>query len=140
MRDNIYYLVRHTAAAEGLVYPAEIDLKDYYGFGSFYLMGAQDDDPADEYTFRAVFGEELIVTTAERFRDEKYFFSVQVKKVGRFIFYAQALPKKYPYSGQLPSLQGKFAFRRLRSWRPAALESACRQHGFYFVGASPMNT
>ncbi|MBK1884698.1 hypothetical protein JIN85_19965 [Luteolibacter pohnpeiensis] len=140
MTEEIHYLVRQSAANDGLIYPSELDQKEYYGFGSFYLMGAEDADPAEEYTFRAVLGEELIVTTAERFRDEKYFFSVQMKKVGRFIFYAQAMPKKYPYSGQLSSLQGMYAFRRMRSWKPAALDVACREHGFYFVGASPMNT
>ena len=139
MRMEIHYLVRQKDASDGLVYPSELKEESHYGFGSFYLMGAEDDEPAQEYAFHAIFGEELITATAVRLRDEKFFFSVEIKKVGRFIFYAQAMPRKYPYGGQVQLLQGKFAFRRMRSWKPAALDTACREHGFYFVGSSPMN-
>lgn len=137
--NQIHYLVRSTTNTEGLVYPAELDRPGYYGFGGLFLMGSEEDAPGEEYAFAAIWGEDLIVTAAVRFRETKNFFQVEVKKIGSFIFYAQAMPKKYPYVGNVPELQGLVALRRMRSWKPAALDAACREHNFYFVGASPQN-
>jgi hypothetical protein len=135
--DDIHYLIRRSRDNEdGLIYPTEEDTKNYYGFGGFYLMGSETDIPAGEYSFMAVHGEEIVTTSASRYRETKNFFEVNVNKVGRFIFYAQAMPKRYPYVGTFPALAGKFAFRRMRSWKPAALDHACREHRFYFVGVS----
>lgn len=135
--DYVYYLIKSQNKSSELVFPEEEDIDNYYGFGAFYLMDSGSNIPAAEYRFPAILNERLIVTTASLYRDARRFYSIQVENIGTFIFHAQSLSNKYRYSGQNPQLANKVAFWRFRSWNPGSLETACKQHNFYFVGASP---
>lgn len=137
--EQVHFMMRSISEPAGVIYPSEEETTDYYGFGGFYLIGSEDYPVAEEYSFLAVQGEELVRTVAHRYRDTKNFFQVEVEKVGTFLFHAQSMPKKYPYVGNNPDLKGKFAFRRMRSWKPTTLENACKEHGFYFVGVAKNN-
>ena len=134
--DLVQYLIRSGSGETGFVYPTEVETRSYYGFGGFYIMGDEKDIPVNEYGFWAIHDGRLILTFAARYRDTRSFFRVDVPKVGNFLFYAQPMPKKYPYIGSVPELKNQFAIRRMRSWKPAALDQACKEHDFYFVGAS----
>jgi len=134
---SVHYLVRPAFGEFGLVYPTELNVENYQAFGGFFLMGSEEDSPVEEYIFHAIYGEKFVKTTAMRYLNSKSFFRIEVKNIGVFIFFAQPMSKKLPYIGSNDNLRGLFAIRRFRSWKPYALDQACREHAFYFIGTSP---
>ena len=140
MSHQVHYLIREPNGEPGFIYPQETEINNYYGFGGFYLLGREGELPLDEYSFKAVHGHEIIETRAIRYRDTKRFYQVEVTGVGKFIFLAQPIPKKIPYLGTMQSISGLLALSRMRSWKPDALNRACIQNDFYFVGNSSINT
>lgn len=132
----VHYLIRHPSE-HGLVYPTELDVEGYQTIGNFFLMGREEDSPSEEYIFYGIHGEEIVETTAIRYRDSKSFFRIEVENIGNFIFFSQPMPKKIPYIGSNENLRGLFAISRFRSWQPYVLDQVCRKHAFYFIGTSP---
>ncbi len=139
MNQNIHYLIRDPKNAFGLIYPQESNLDLYQGFGSFYMVGSQDDQLLENYNFLAIQDDQIIETVAHQFPDNRNFYSINVESIGNFIFYAERLSINYPYTGSVQSLQNFYALRRFRSWKPQSLDNACRQYGFYFVGLGTKN-
>ena len=137
MKLAVHYLIRDPARRVGLVYPSEMPDPTYVGFRSFYLMGAPQDRPAEAYTFHAVRGESVVSVPLRQLSGSRGFFRAVVADIGSFIFHAQGMPTRPPYSGKAAALTGLVALRRLRSWRPNDLDAACRTHEFYFAGYSP---
>lgn len=132
----VHYLIRHPSVA-GLIYPVELDEPGYVGFGAFYLLGATGDRIGDAYVFHAVHQQQILETTLTEYRGTRSFFQAQVSGVGSFVFYAQPMRQKPPYVGAMPAAGNLVALRRLRAWQPDALNRACHEHEFYFVGYSP---
>ena len=137
--NDVHFLIRPDSAKQGLVYPTEIDAANYVAFGAFYITRTDTTLPDDKYVFKAILGDLLIRPFLVRFSQQEYFYRVEVKRVGSFIFYAEPLRNPLPYVGSQPVLIGQSAHFRMRSWKLASLDRACRQHGFYFVGSSPQN-
>jgi hypothetical protein len=134
---SVHYLVRAVSGEDGLVYPTELDIKNYQAFGGFFLMGSKKDAPDDEYIFYAIRGNGIIKTTATRYQDSKSFFRINIENIGAFIFFTQPMPKKYPYIGSIDDLRGLFAIRKFCPLSPYVLDKANREHAFYFIGTSP---
>lgn len=137
MKDVVHYLTGHPAEQGGLIYPTELDVESYAGFGSFYLLGPPGARVGDEYKFHAVQGEEIVETRLLRLEKSKVFYRVQVTDVGAFLFHAEQLARKPRYIGTEDQIRRLAILRRLRSWEPGKLDRACRKHAFYFVGYSP---
>lgn len=137
MKDMVHYLIRHPVEGGGLIYPTEIEDDNYVGFGAFYLLGQPSTPVGERYRFSAVRGEQTIQTELLPFRGSRSFFQAEVGGIGSFIFHAQPMPFRPLYTGAFSSSSDLVAIRRLRSWQPQALDRACREHEFYFVGYSP---
>jgi len=136
MSDLIHYLIRHPTL-DGLIYPAELEDEEYFGFGSFYLLGKTGAFIGEAYRFYAIRGEETVQTTLLPYRNSRSFFRAEVTDVGSFLFYAQPIARKPSYIGKAARASNLVAVRRLRSWQPDELDRACQEHNFYFVGYSP---
>lgn len=137
MSDLVHYMLRDPIKANTLIYPTDLEHDDYVGAGGFFLLGASGAQPADYYRFLAIQGEQTLVVGLERYRDSRSFFQAIIPDVGSFLFLAQPIPRSPSYAGTAPRSAGLQAIRRLRSWRPRALDMACTSHDFYFTGYSP---
>jgi len=140
MSDLVHYLIKNPSAVGGLIYPNEnsnIVGEGYVGFGGFYLLGTAGASISGSYRFIAIRNKHLIETKMNVYQDSRNYFMVDLTEVGRFLFFAQPIPKGSNYVGRHPAVRNLVALKRLRSWRPNDLELACKRHNFYFIGYTP---
>ncbi len=138
MTDYVHYLVRVDHKIPGLVYPREIEERNYYTNGSLFLMGHKSSLPLPRYWIHAVLRDELVTIPLSAVRKGSPFYRAEVRKLGSFLFHAEPLQRPLPYIGRSPALDAHVSLRRLRSWTTRRLETVCHEHNFYFVGYSEM--
>jgi len=138
MKNLVHYLVRHPEELSGYIYPTESVYQNYTSFGAFYLVGVSSDaELADGYIFHAVYGDEVIPVMLERVRGTLAIFQVAIRDVGTFQFRANKIRNPGKYLGAEMGLKDLSAIRQLKPRAPTALDSAAREHNFYFIGHSP---
>lgn len=137
MKDRVHYLVRSPSGEPGLVFPGERPDPTYVAFGAFFLLASPGDAIADRYTFHAVHEDRLVATSLARVRESPALMRVSVDGVGVFEFRLQPMPIRWPYVGRDEAVRGLVAVRRVRARKPDALNNACVEHKFYFVGFAP---
>lgn len=130
-------MVRHPKEKRALIYPIEIEEKDYVGFGSFYIFGEIGADPEETYHFNAILGEEVIQVNLLRRQKSKNLFHVAVPGIDNFVFFAGGMRTQPRYTGGFNQLTEKVAIRKLRPINPAQFEQACKERNFYFIGYTP---
>ncbi len=138
MHNQVCYLVSAPRDGGGLAFAAEANEGAYTTSGSFFRLGMIRDRLLDEYQFHAIHGDRIVVTHMIRYRDSRAFYRVQVDGVGPFMFCARSIRRKPMYVGGVQGFNGLSAVRQVCPLRPHDLDAACRDHGFYFVGYSPM--
>lgn len=135
MKGVVHYLVRDPSESNALIYPARLP-ESYAAYGGFYLLCDTDGKTSESYDFLAVQGEEIITTRLDLRLGTNTIFQVDLLEVGNFEFKANLLkPMSLQDNSRFTKVNGEsFIVRQLKPKDPQILNSAVRQHDFYFVG------
>lgn len=133
MIQFVHYFIRKATFQAGFAYPSDIDLKDYQGFGGFYLLDNSPSTLMARYKFPAIHKGRRIDVVLVKDTNER-FFRAELGVIGTFLFQAQVLPDVIPYTGNDPTLRGKYIRWRLRSLTPHLLDAAVLNDKFHFIG------
>lgn len=136
MNNYVHYLVRQPRATDQLISPSQIEERDYFTVGCFYIIGRPGEALLDSYRFHAMLRKDIIIVDLKRYKNSKSFYRTNVEGIGNFIFGLEAIGHELRYAGMEPTLNGLQAVRRLRPKGNSSLELACKKHDFYFLGYS----
>ncbi len=130
MNENIIYLTKSPIFNNnGLVFPSEIEDKNYYGTGNLYIPN---DRLNPIYNIQAIYNEQIITIELTLKKDNIY--TCNVTDIGKFNFYVEKLYKPLEYIGNIQRYQNKSLHYRLRLMNTNKAEYCVRKHDFYFIG------
>lgn len=129
MNNYILYLTKDPLSTENrLIFPSDIDDKNYYGVGGFYIDNHYTQKLSNSYVIHAIKDEEIIEITITK-KDKSRFFTCTVENIGTFVFYAEKLN-----SANSQNYRDYNITYRLKLWNTEHVEYSALEYKFYFIG------
>lgn len=129
--DTLFYLIPcQTEDGIGLKFPSEIEDKNYYANGGFYLVEKNNRHfKGLEIFIDAVYGDELKRKIPITLKDKSMIANID--QIGNFSFLTNKV--KIKYSGNNKWLKNQ-TLRKFRIKEVLKAEEVCWKYNFYFVG------
>jgi len=134
---SVHYFIRNPAVLGEVIYPKELgSVESYQGYGSFFMLGDDDNDVDDEYQFPAVL-EGAVIAVSLRRRVNSSTYEASIAGLGSFEFRATKIGIGARYIGNSLNEDGRVVVRQLAPQSRNKLEQAALANDFYFIGFTP---
>lgn len=134
MVNYIHYFIRNISGEKGgLIYPSEIQDKNYSTIGGLYIIDEKKTSPKEKYIIHAIRKEEIVELELNRVANS--IFSTSVEGIGVFEFRSENVSMT-KYTGTNSEIAGSIILKRLRLSDANNAEKAFMRDKFYFIGYS----